>query len=335
MTSSRITAERPARAAGQPGHYAHFRHWSPETADRYGIQCDPHKGSRGLRVRDWPVGVIHAVDVRLEHCTVRNHAVAAASASPLIMKLVVDGAAEIEQRGRRARLATGSVVLLDPDLPFTEVFLRPTRLAVFWLPRARLRDQCLSSRLSTLVLPDVTAVGTRALQAQLLSVLHHSCQGDARLRERMAGHLFDLMEVIAVPQRHRRGPEAALHVAKAHIARHLGDPELDAAAIGAALGLTPNYLNRAFLREGTTLMRWLWQQRLDTASRLLTDGDLRGLGVAEIAYRSGFSDAAHFSRRFRACYGTTPTEWRAGSLHVLDKSTACQEQDAGTARGGY
>jgi len=42
-------------------------------------------------------------------------------------------------------------------------------------------------------------------------------------------------------------------------------------------------------------MEKLWLIRLEEAARLLSQ---TGLGVAEVAYRTGFANPFHFSRRF-------------------------------------
>jgi AraC-like DNA-binding protein len=34
--------------------------------------------------------------------------------------------------------------------------------------------------------------------------------------------------------------------------------------------------------------------------------------VSEIAYAQGFSDCAHFSRRFKARFGQSPSDYRRG-----------------------
>ncbi|WP_408581717.1 helix-turn-helix domain-containing protein [Burkholderia cenocepacia] len=59
-------------------------------------------------------------------------------------------------------------------------------------------------------------------------------------------------------------------------------------------------------------MRYLWCQRLDRAHQILSASHGHGLRIEEVAWRCGFSSAAHFSRRFRERFGQTPTEWRQG-----------------------
>jgi AraC family transcriptional regulator len=58
----------------------------------------------------------------------------------------------------------------------------------------------------------------------------------------------------------------------------------------------------------TTPIEHLWQLRLEEAARLLRE---TGLGIAEVAYRTGFANPYHFSRRFRQRFGRHPRAWRS------------------------
>ena len=54
--------------------------------------------------------------------------------------------------------------------------------------------------------------------------------------------------------------------------------------------------------SGMTPMQYLIQQRVARAKALLE----RGEAIAEVAYRTGFADQAHLTRRLRAIWGVTP-----------------------------
>ena len=58
----------------------------------------------------------------------------------------------------------------------------------------------------------------------------------------------------------------------------------------------------------------IWSARIAHARRMLTSKFDRHLLVAEIAFRSGFSDHSTFDRMFRRAYGITPGEMRRISL---------------------
>lgn len=59
-----------------------------------------------------------------------------------------------------------------------------------------------------------------------------------------------------------------------------------------------------------TPMEKLWRTRVDHAALLLRD---TGLSIGEVAYRTGFANPFHFSRRFSQAYGRNPRAWRAAA----------------------
>ncbi len=105
-------------------------------------------------------------------------------------------------------------------------------------------------------------------------------------------------------------------VRRAHLARiehyirlHLADRDLDPAAIAAANAISPRYLHKLFHECGRSVARWIIDQRLDACERDLQRA-VRGETIAEVCYRWGFSDAAHFSRLFKARFGASPKDYR-------------------------
>ncbi len=80
------------------------------------------------------------------------------------------------------------------------------------------------------------------------------------------------------------------------------------ANFGQASLISSRTLQRRLHREGTTFQRLLRQSRVALAAKLLATGDT---ALAEIGYRSGFADQAHFQREFRTATAMTPGEYRA------------------------
>jgi len=58
------------------------------------------------------------------------------------------------------------------------------------------------------------------------------------------------------------------------------------------------------------LVQWLVSARLAAARRDLARPDAATHSVAAVARRCGFTDSAHFARKFRQRYGMSPREWR-------------------------
>lgn len=65
-----------------------------------------------------------------------------------------------------------------------------------------------------------------------------------------------------------------------------------------------------FREDGRTVGTFIREQRLERCRAGLADPRLAGRSVAAIAVRAGFSDAAAFSRAFKARYGMPPGEYR-------------------------
>lgn len=91
------------------------------------------------------------------------------------------------------------------------------------------------------------------------------------------------------------------------------DPDLQAKDVAAALSISPRYLYKILARENTTYCNQLVRIRLERAAQMLRDRRFDTVSVAEIAWRSGFQDPSHFSKRFRQSYGCPPGAFRHSS----------------------
>jgi AraC-like DNA-binding protein len=134
---------------------------------------------------------------------------------------------------------------------------------------------------------------------------------------RLATALMDLL-IVALGQRLDRGESVApdtrrralLAGVQAFIDRRLADPELSPSAIAAANHISLRYLHKLFETQHTTVAGWIRQRRLERCRQDLLDPALRHWSVSAIAGRWGLTNAAHFSRLFRAAYGLPPAEYR-------------------------
>ncbi|MFE1880713.1 helix-turn-helix domain-containing protein [Streptomyces diastatochromogenes] len=91
---------------------------------------------------------------------------------------------------------------------------------------------------------------------------------------------------------------------------NLGDVELSPERIARAHHISVRYLHKLFADQGTTVGRRILLRRLEECRRELADRSRGTRTIAAVAGRWGFASATHFSRVFRATYGTTPREWR-------------------------
>ncbi len=142
------------------------------------------------------------------------------------------------------------------------------------------------------------------------------------VRRSFVGHVYDLAALAIGASRDAaetascRGVRAArLHVIKTEIIYRLNRHDLSLADLAARHGITPRYVQMLFESDGTTFSRFLLDQRLRRAHRMLSDPRLAERTISAIAYEAGFGDLSHFNRAFRRRYGETPSDVRAGSRH--------------------
>jgi AraC family transcriptional regulator len=95
-----------------------------------------------------------------------------------------------------------------------------------------------------------------------------------------------------------------------HVRAHLAD-DLSVAGLARIAAFSPYHFHRLFRAvTGETLFGFIQRLRLERAAgALLHDRDV---SVLAVALDHGFASAATFARAFRAHFGMTATDWRAG-----------------------
>jgi len=92
------------------------------------------------------------------------------------------------------------------------------------------------------------------------------------------------------------------------------------------LALSRRTLQRALQEEGTTFSETLQRSRVDAAHGLLGDASLT---LTDVAFCTGFSDQAHFSRTFRRFNDVPPS-----ALRELMRSAGARRPSEGQAKAG-
>jgi AraC-like DNA-binding protein len=247
-----------------------------------------------------------------------------AQADPDLMKLLLvcgDGATVVTQAGRQARIAIDEFALYDTRRPYqVDCGIgrdQQIRMLTFMFPPSLLPLS--RSRLSELTAKRFSATsGLGDLTAQFLlhlarNVDHYSPAEAARLStaalEVLATRLAHELELGSwgTPETRRH---ALLTTVQAFIQQHLGDSRLAPAAIAAAHHMSLRSLHQLFHDEGLTVAGWIRQRRLERCRRDLADPALASRPVAAIAATWGYTNAADFSRAFRAVHGMPPAEYR-------------------------
>ncbi|MFF4961496.1 AraC-like ligand-binding domain-containing protein [Streptomyces sp. NPDC001222] len=92
--------------------------------------------------------------------------------------------------------------------------------------------------------------------------------------------------------------------------RHLADRDLTPGRIAAEHAISVRRLYLLLSEAGISLEQWLIAERLTKAQQMLASPRYDRLTVAAVSARCGFSSPSHFSRRFQAAYGQSPSDWR-------------------------
>jgi AraC-like DNA-binding protein len=95
----------------------------------------------------------------------------------------------------------------------------------------------------------------------------------------------------------------------AFIEKRLDDPDLSPLTVARAHSISVRYLHLLFSERGVTVGGWIRLRRLAQCRVALSDVR-RDRTITEIAIKWGFSDAAHFSRSFKAAFGVSPNAFR-------------------------
>jgi AraC-like DNA-binding protein len=232
----------------------------------------------------------------------------------------IAGTSIVSQQERTAVLRSGDMALYDSSHPYSIFSPAAFKMAVFQFPRSLLRfpDALMAELTGTRI--SAAEGGAAALVAPFLRALTDGVT-DGTLPERrdeLGDGVIDLLNAVYAARVHAEhltanpGAAATLVRVKAFIGEQLANCDLTPGAIARANHISTRYLYKLFEDEGVGVAEWIRGQRLDRCRRDLRDPALASYPIARIALGSGFRNAQHFSRAFRAAYGLSPGAYRAG-----------------------
>jgi AraC-like DNA-binding protein len=220
---------------------------------------------------------------------------------------VRSGESGIDQDGRTARIRAGDFVIYDQAQPFTLHLRGYCRGIVMTIPRPLLVSRLpMSHRLTARAIG-----GSSRLGALTAAVICEMAEFDEPIEENVANRVSaSALDILATTLETEltsavdRGDGRRLDQVKRYLLNNLDNAEMTVDAISAANHFAPRTLHRLFSVEGTTPIRWLWQQRLTASYRALAEGQIRQVTDAALSF--GFADVSHFSRAFKKKFGCSP-----------------------------
>lgn len=129
-----------------------------------------------------------------------------------------------------------------------------------------------------------------------------------RLREQLLQQLQANKLLLTPPDKTENMEDAFLRKFIACIDENYADSDYNVEKLSATLGLSRGHLHRKIKElTGTAPVDFLRNYRLNKAAGLLRE---KKYTISEIAYQTGFSSPAYFSKCFKAVYNITPTEFQ-------------------------
>ena len=281
--------------------------WRHDAASAQQVGCEFGPGeSVGSSLDAWSLGRLDMLNARFAHMSLAP--LADRDDRWLYLKLVTNGAMHIEQ-GRQARhIGPGEIVLVESSYVYRQSFGEQTDMIALRFPPHALKERGLRHDLRGLITPDMSAADTRAIGEFVMSIAAQQGETSVALRRRQGDQLLELIDLLIgdpTALTRARSGAATLFRARRFIAQNLRNPELTVSLIAAAVCVSDAHLGRLFRDAGQSVMRYLWESRLELAADMLRRCQGR-VQIGDIAYRCGFSTPAHFSRAFRERYGVSP-----------------------------
>ncbi|PCE23006.1 AraC family transcriptional regulator [Paraburkholderia acidicola] len=250
------------------------------------------------------------------------------SGDDAIVLIALDGKGVVSQQGRTLPFGKGDITFRRARMPSVARVDEPASLVMLRLPIARLLRDALPGHPA--FLPGRADAGSgivRTIHSFIESALPGFARMSAAAIPAAEESLIALLAAAyleastyradATDTRHAAATRNPLRWSQltAYIDATLRDPELNVESCAHALGVSTRYVHKLFESMGTQYGRYVLQQRLACARADLANPFWHAQSIERIAYRNGFNDPAHFSRRFRACFGMSPREFRqrAGS----------------------
>jgi len=282
-------------------------------------QFDTHAGRsfRG-RIRGGTLGNLSLASIESDTCAVRRteRDIKRTREDHPLLCLQLAGSTALHQDGRDTVARESDLFLLDPRRPFALDVGAFRHTLIVKIPRWELQGRVGDLRALT-ARPITRREPMGALASGFLAMLPTRVEAlDGLMATKLAQQALDLV-ALALAEQMRSEPavlssarSTALLRLKANIEAKLHDPALRPALAAATTGISVRYANALLAEEGTSLERFIVERRLHHCRQALADPAQAFRTVTDIAYSCGFSDVSHFTRRFKAQFGHSPSECR-------------------------
>lgn len=229
--------------------------------------------------------------------------------------ILLSGNYQLEQHGREAFLRPGDMAIYDATQPHRIYCPHHFSKLIVSIPRKILRERIAGvEHCTALPISGKEGVGTvvsrficaTANQVDLINTDDFSA---------LSEHFLDLLTLGLTSVRPHnyylsRSRSVSLRVVKSFIDQHLSNAGMDATMVATGVRLSPRYINELFSDEESSLMRYVWNKRLENCRKDMLNPACKHYRISDIAFRWGFNNLSHFSRAFKLKFGMSPREMK-------------------------
>ncbi|MEX3856428.1 helix-turn-helix domain-containing protein [Paraburkholderia sp. BR10923] len=241
------------------------------------------------------------------------------SASRYKLTIQLEGTAEFEQDGLRARLSPGHWAIYDTARPYLMNAPHAIQVAIATIPK-ELMHLTLTERCA-LVHPLTSHSGAGLTLSRYiidrLQALEHSPElatdaSAVTVQQELASQIrIALQDQVSETRRHLHPRMLRARIIE-YIEQNLSDPDLSVDRIAHDLNCSKRYLHTVFDNESHTLARYILRLRLTHVCRDLANPALQECSITGLAMKWGFVSPGHFSRTFKEAFYVTPRDYRDG-----------------------
>ncbi len=232
-----------------------------------------------------------------------------------LITIPANAAVQFSQDNHKIVCKPGAFILERSDKPYEFSYSADNALWVIRIPTAVLRARLREPERYLYMEFDIRQ-GMGALFYEFMkSIVRQAAYMDASSYPALCNQLVDLL-VLSLESDDRVIASNEAGLKSAHLRRienyvraNIQNPELSPDLIAAACQISTRYLHKLFRDSDQTVGQWIKEVRLQSALRDIK-GQCQHVTLAEVAYKWGFTDQAHFCRLFKARFGCTPREAR-------------------------
>ena len=308
---------REAWESGGAGGRDAYEAWVDKLMSAQGSDWCPGKtpaGAFSASLRHKVIGEINVIESRCDPCTGYRTArhVESVEEPAVVLLSYLGGGEHIEFGGERYTVTAGDTFVWDSSKTTKFEVYESLHKVALAMP-ARLLSHNALSALNQMPRKFDRSSGSRFLLNNLIRAVADRDFDDAEVE---ADTILDAVNAFVLGARpgdadhdHSLRERQRREILR-YIDQHLPDPTLSVSHIAAVHRISKRYLHWLFRDQSVTVNELIILKRLEGCQRDLSSLNGAQLQVGQIAYAWGFSNISHFSKRYRAQYGESPTETR-------------------------